>query len=218
MVKPIAVFHHSWFQNFEHGVGIIQEQMLSLEQSGLLENASEVHMGVSGGTEILCAVSMFAPKGANLFRNGDDTCGELPTLCAMQEWLKTHQDWYVAYFHTKGAQYPKSTTWAAWRRCQDDVVIWGWKNCVGELDQGFDCVGAHLIDPKKYGAQVGNYPYFGGNAWFAKARHLLTLPALSPYGPSRYEAEVWIGKTRRKINFRDRKPHWPGAACLRQCT
>lgn len=195
-------------------MSIVQDQMWALEKSGLLAAASELHMGVSSGTVNLCGVSMFAPKCANLFRNGDETCGELPTLCVLQQWLKTHQDWYVVYFHTKGAQFPNSTTWTAWRRCMEDVILWNWKSCVGDLEQGFDCVGAHWLTPQAYPGMM-NYPYFGGNFWVASVRYLATLPLLSPNGPSRHEAEVWIGRANRKIRFRDMKNHWPGAACFR---
>lgn len=210
----IALFFHAWINDFEHCVGIVQEQLEAMEQSGLIAASSEFHIGVSADTVGACAVSMIAPVGSNVVIHPAGTCGELPTLCMLQQWLPSHQDWFVCYTHTKGGQYPKSTTWAAWRRCMSSVVVWNWKMCVGDLTQGFDTVGAHLIDPKKYGASVGNFAYWGGNFWWATAKHLLTLPVLSPNGPSRFEAEVFIGKTKRKINFRDHAPHWPGRACF----
>lgn len=212
----IAIFYHVWFSDFEHGMSIVQEQLCDLHQSGLLGNASEFHIGATGAVTA-CAVSMLAPEQAQIFINGTETCGELPTLCKLQAWLPEHKDWLVAYAHCKGAQYPKSLAWAAWRRCMMKSVVWGWEKCVRDLRQGFDVVGCHWISPQKYGvATVGKYGYFGGNIWFASARHLLELPPLSPNGPSRYDAEIWVGKLDRKIRYRDYGDHWPGPNCMRQ--
>lgn len=221
MAKPIAIFYHTFVSGpgvaIEHGVSIVQEQIADLESSGLLSESAEFYVGVSGGVGNFCAVSTMMPQKARIVQHGPETCGELPTLCAMQDWLPDHRDWNVLYLHTKGALYQGNGTWAAWRHCMTNAVVHGWQQCIRDLDFGFDCVGAHWISPRQYGAIVGKYPYFGGNFYWATARHLLRLPKLSPNGPSRHEAEVWLGKTDQKIKHRDYSPHWPGPSCLRSC-
>lgn len=216
-MKPIAIFYHTYISGpgvpLEHGISIFQEQIRDMEQSGLLDAASEFYIGVSGGESNTCAISMMAPSKAKIIEHGPETCAELPTLCALQNWLPGHEDWAILYFHQKGSLYFGNATWAAWRRCMMGVVVYGWKSCVRDLEQGFDAAGPHYLTPQAFPI-IGNVPYFGGNFWWAKASFLATLPKLDPNGPSRYHAEVWIGTGKRKIAVRPYANHWPMTGCV----
>lgn len=215
--QKIAVFYHAYPSGpgvaIEHGLSIVQEQLSALEKSGLLAACDEFYIGVSGGNPNTIAVSMLAPAKAVVFENAMDTCGELPTLCELQKWLPGHEGWAVGYTHTKAASYAGNAGYSAWRRCQDRVVIWNWQQCVKDLEGGYDCVGAHWLTPQQYPALMAT-PYFGGNAWWAKSDYLSILPTLSPHGPTRHEAEAFIGKSPRKIRAMNRADHWPGGNCL----
>lgn len=217
-MNPIAIFYHIRTSgngvDFDHATSIVQEQFRDVDKSGLLSAATEFYVGVNGGDADTCAVSMMAPEKANIIENPMEGCGELPTLFNLQQWLPTHEDWHVLYFHTKGALHHGGTklTWASWRHCMANVVIWNWQMCVKDLNEGFDCAGAHWMTREKYPNIVGT-PYFGGNFWWATAKYLSTLPTLSPFGPNRYEAEAWIGRSRRKVFARGYRDHFPGAAC-----
>lgn len=217
MPSPIAIFYHTFPSGpgvaIDHGLSIVGEQLNALEESGLLAEAKEFHIGVSGGDANVCAVSTLAPDKARIIPHGPETCAELPTLCALQDWLPEHQGWHVLYLHTKGALYQGHPLWAAWRHCMAGVVIQDWQKCVRDMEQGFDTVGAHWMSPAVYGPIIGEHCYFGGNFWWATSGYLSKLPKLSPNGPSRWEAEVWLGRTKDKIRFRDYKPHWPMTAC-----
>lgn len=216
-MKPIAIFYHTYISGpgvpIDHGISIFQEQMLDMASSGLLSAASEFYIGVSGGEANASAVAMMAPEKAKIIEHGPETCAELPTLCAMQNWLPGHDDWACLYLHTKGALYKGHPTWAAWRRCMMGVVVHSWKSCIRDLEQGFDAAGPHFLTPQAYPI-IGNISYFGGNFYWATARYLATLPKLDPNGPSRWHAEIWIGSGKRKIRARPYQSHWPMAGCV----
>ncbi len=216
-MKPIAIWYHAFVSgptvDLDHGLSIYQEQMLALTKCGLLDAASELHIGASGGSANTCAVAMLAPAKAVVFENAMDTCGELPTLCELQKWLPGHEGWAVLYFHTKSAQYKGNATYRAWRLCMERVVLWNWKACVKDLEDGFDAAGPHWLTPQVYPI-IGNVSYFGGNFWWAKASFLATLPKVDPNGPSRWHAEVWIGTGKHKIKARPYASHWPMTGCV----
>jgi len=216
-VKPIAIWYHTCISaptvDFDHGLSVYQEQLDTLAKCGLLEAASESYIGVSGGEANVCAVAALAPPKAIVFENALDTCGELPTQLALQQWLPGHEDWAVLYFHTKGVQYKGNPHYRAWRLCMEQVVLWNWKACVKDLEDGFDCTGPHWVTPQQYPALM-DFPYFAGTMWWATVRYLLTLPKVDAYGPSRWEAESWIGKSPRKIRVMNRANHWPGGNCM----
>jgi len=216
-VKPIAIWHHTCISaptvDFDHGLSVYQEQLDTLSKCGLLEAASELYIGVSGGEANVCAVGALAPTKAIVFENALDTCGELPTQLALQQWLPGHEDWAVLYFHTKGVQYKGNAHYRAWRLCMEQVVLWNWKACVKDLEDGFDCTGPHWLEPRLYPGLM-DFPYFGGTFWWATGSYLMTLPPVSAYGPSRHEAESWIGKSPRRIRAMNRANHWPGGNCM----
>lgn len=221
----LAVFHHSRLSmvdppiDFNWASSILTEQMESLAKSGLLSACSELHLGITGCEPDVMFLSTVAPAKAVVIPHALDTCGELPTLCALQQWLPGHSDWGVLYFHTKGAVHNQNATYKAWRHCMEKVVIWNWRQCVRDLEAGFDCSGPHWLTPGAYPGLVV-YPYYAGTFWWATGDYLATLPQLyptgEPAGPSRYEAEVWIGRSHRKIKARKYAEHWPGGNCLKQ--
>lgn len=208
-----AVWYHTCISNpgipLDHGLAVYQEQLAALDQSGLMAACDELYIGASGGEANACAVAMMAPAKAVVFENSMDSCGELPTMCELQKWLPGHEGWAVCYHHTKGTQYQGHEGWARWRHCMERVVIWNWTQCIKDLEDGFDCTGAHWLTPQKYPGFMDT-PYYGGTFWWANSDYLSILPKLSPTGPSRYEAEAWIGKAPRKIRAMDHEPHWPG--------
>lgn len=216
----LAVFHHSRLSmvdppiDFNWASGIFEEQMQSLSGSGLLEACSELYLGVSGDEADFMAVATMAPEKAKLFRNDPGTCGELPTMVALQQWLPGHADWGICYFHTKGASAKDNIAYRGWRRCMENVVIWNWRQCVRDLEAGFDCAGPHWLTPAQYPGLMDT-PYFGGTMWWAKGNYLESLPQLSPMGPSRWEAEAWIGKSNRNMRVRRYANHWPSGECMK---
>jgi hypothetical protein len=220
MKCPIAIFFHARLSGngveFNHATGIFQEIVHDIGASGLGEAASEFTIGVNGGDADYVAACMMSPEKANLVQNPIDSIGELPTLHLVEEWVKTHPNWYVCYVHTKGALHSGDTkvTWAMWRHCLSNVVIWGWLNCVKALDEGFDCAGPHYITPERYPSLCSS-SYFGGNWWWATSKHLARLKPIDLKGWTRYAGEAWIGyvKDGRKMRVMPFANHFPMAGC-----
>lgn len=185
----------------------------AIKASGLEDASTHYFIGSSGGEANLIACSAMASKKADIFENPTDAVGELPTLQQAHLFSKSNQDFHVCYVHLKGAIHSGvgRETWDAWRHCMSDVVIWNWRGCVNDLNQGYDCAGPHWLTSKNY-PMVADAAYFGGNFWWAKASHLARLPEVDIHA-NRYEAEVWIGKCRQKFFASAYKHHFPGAAC-----
>jgi hypothetical protein len=92
------------------------------------------------------------------------------------------------------------------------VVIWRWRECVANLEAGFDAAGPHWLN-----CPMGhNQHYFGGNFWWAKAAFINTLPPMAENATEHqqfYEAEVWLGTGPRLPHVRDLAPHFPMTKC-----
>lgn len=219
MPKPIVIFCHCCLSGngieFNHAASIFQELTQDVKNSGLEAAADHYFVGSSGGEANLIACSTLASEKAEIFENPEDSIGELPTLHQLHLFSQVHPNYYFCYFHLKGALHNAATkvTWAAWRHCMSDVIIWNWRNCVKDLDQGYDCAGPHWLTSKAY-PMVQDAAYFGGNFWWAKGSHLAQLPELDLHS-GRYEAEVWIGKRSRKFYVSAYQHHFPGIACGR---
>ncbi len=226
MSAPIAIFHHSRISGgepciqFDHASAIVAEQILALNQSGLAAAANELYFGVNGGAEDAEAVEALTagfdwyPK-VKVIAHPDDAKGEHPTLRLLQEWCRTHGNWYVMYEHTKAATAPGNEFYASWRRCMERVCVHNWERCIADLDRGFDTVGPHFLTPEQYPGVV-NHVFYGGNFWWARAEFILTLPMMEPTAKDRaamFDAESLIGRGPRRPNAARYANHWPGGEC-----
>jgi hypothetical protein len=137
--------------------------------------------------------------------------GELPTQKVMQDWCKVNPGWNVLYFHTKGAIHNGNPVMEAWRHCMERACIWGWRDCVHNLENGIESCGAHWLTPEQYPI-IGLTPYWAGNFWWATSDFVNTLPTID-VSLSRYEAEVWIGRGPKRPRVRDYAPHFPMQGC-----
>lgn len=207
--------------NLDDALAIMSEQMQRLHASGLAEACDEIHVCSNGGEENLCYAAVTLPRWTRrnvIFHdNGPDAESHLPTVRYLRNWLPAHADWQVAYDHIKGVTHPQDATYRNWRHCMDRVVIDHWRQCVEDLERGYDSVGAHWLTREKYGSQVV-MPFWGGMVFWANARFLLTLPEI-PDKPSKREdwflSEGWIGSGPRKPKVKDYAPHWPSLAACR---
>ena len=140
---------------------------------------------------------------------------ELRTLLLVEEFAKTHTGWNVLYFHSKGATHPLGHELSArWRRCMMRHLVSNWRQCVQELESGFDSVGCHWMQPPQ---TPPGQNIWGGNFWWASSDFLRTLPSLLDTWrvknsgidsiDSRYEAEVWIGNGPNLPKVKDHHPN-----------
>ena len=218
----LAVWYHTRMEGGtppidpEYSLAVMAEQMAMLKESGLEAAADEILISVNGGAVNAMYAATMAPDKARIIDNGPQAESHLPAVCRIREWLPGHAGWYVCYNHPKGVTHPGNRAYELWRQCQDQIVYAGWRQCVKNLDDGFDSAGAHWLTPEKYGPLLST-PIWGGMAFWAKADFLATLPALPEAPTCRedwFKSEHWIGSGPRRPRVMDYAPHWP---CAPEC-
>lgn len=224
-MTPIAIFYHTLFFHGEPSVfaesspAIVYEQMDALRSTGLLDAASEFIVGINGDQESVPFANLVIPAKATRVFHGLKSRSENLTLVKLEEWLKTHDGWYVLYFHAKGVTHTSgdyAERCVRWRRCMMNNLVINWKRCVADLSIGFESVGCHWMT----GLCDGTQNIWGGNFWWATSGFLRTLPSIFERDrikqsgieslESRYEAEVWIGNGPRLPRVRDYHPNGIG--------
>lgn len=214
-MKNLAVFYHCLVSggslpiHTDFACSIIMEQMNALRCSHLADAASEMIFGVNGDESDLQVVRMFAPPKAVIIAHGAGATTEIPTLNLLRAWLKGHPDWYVLYHHIKGVTHPGNILYAYWRQRMEKACVWGWRNCVSDMDRGVESCGAHWLTPEQF-PNMAHSAFWGGTFWWATAKFLLTLPPLPPpTWANRFFAEGWIGSGPRRPRVHDYHPGWP---------
>jgi len=235
MKHPLAIFHHSRLSggrqyldyanrtpniiNPKFARSVFLDQMKALVDCGLYENANEIILGVNAAIEDADGAFVEAnhPPGSKRKYWGADAESLLPTMRFMQEWSKTHPNWYVLFFHTKSVNHAGDPIYVNWRLCSEKAVLRNWRQCVADLDADFDAVGPHWIRREQYGNHVnpehGGTPFFGGVIYWAKASFLATLPMLPEKATCTadwYLPEHVIGMGPKLPKVKDPAPHWPG--------
>ena len=186
--------------------------MDALKNSGLADAAEEIHIGANGGDAHGLLAASLAPNKSILHVNGEHVRSELPTLAHMRRWLPTHADWFVLYHHSKGVTQLEhgqlnNEFKSHHRRLMEAACVWNWRQCVKDLERGYDAVGINIIDPITRPALPGRF--IVGNFWWATAKYLLELPALPDNVlnyhdlQDRCRAEGWIGQCPRRPLMHD---------------
>jgi hypothetical protein len=223
MSAPIAIFYHCLFllgtppAMLPNAISVVNEQMEQLEASGLLEAATELHIGVNGGQESELFGHYVFPKKANVIYHGLQCRTELRTLMHLQKIMAGHKGWKVLYFHSKGATRSASDDMTTrWRNCMMRHLVENWRICVATLGPRIDSVGCHWKD----GQVDGTQNIWGGNFWWATSDFINTKPLIESHPripimggidavEARYEAEVWLGAGPRRPRVRDFHPSGP---------
>lgn len=222
-MKPIAIWYHCLFMLGEppkllkRACEIINEQMDALDESGLLNAATEFHVGINGGPESVWPSRMLFPKKAKCVFHGLQCRNECRTIRMIEEWLPGHEDWYVFYFHAKGSTSKPEERGLNdnWRACMQRNLITNWRQCVQDLDEGYDVVGCHHMSGEQ---TPPGQSIFAGNFWHAKASYLQTLPSIMERDriklsgidslESRYESEVYLFNGQQKPKVKDYHHAW----------
>lgn len=196
---PIAVWYHckvagEGIPDPDIALGIMDEQMKALKNSGLEASAEQIHIGINGQNWL--EASALAPKKALLYLHGENSKTELPTFAFLRKWLPEHKNYYVLYHHSKGVTQPEDDFHHHHRHVMQGFCVENWQRCVKDLDRGYEAVGCNWVDPITRPVLPGRY--FAGNFWWAKAEYLLTLPAMPDHADeynifTRMMAEGWIG-------------------------
>lgn len=216
----IAIFYHCLFflgnppVLLPHALQVVKEQKKLMEVTGLIKNAGYMLVGVNGGEESEHLARGAFPN-ARLVFHGLESRNENLTIVEMEKWVRSHHDWYVLYLHSKGATHGYGGLSGGqrerWRNCMMRHLVGNWRECVKDLDAGFESVGCHWLS--KTTAWRIRIPFppdqsmWAGNFFWAKASFLATLPSILLRDriklsgikslESRFEAEVWIGNGKR---------------------
>lgn len=217
----IAVFYHARICggnpeiNRVYGERMVSEQMRLFVDSGLYSNTNRCIIGLNGDGGEFMRHTM--PEGCSLIEHGPKAESLLPTFLVLEEWAKTHPDWYVCIWHTKGVTHPHDKLNVVWRRCMENAVIRNWHRCVNDLENGCDSAGAHWLTREQFGPMVNTF-FWGGAFYWVKASFLTQLPKLPTTVTCRNDwfiPENWIGMgPRPKVH--DYAPHWPGLVACNQ--
>lgn len=219
MKPPIAIFYHALFvagtpaNLLVRAIDIVSEQLYAVETSGLLEAASHFVVGINGGKESSDYANLLVPVKAHRVLHGLESKSENLTIVEIEKWAKDHPGWNVLYFHTKGATHkdPRQIIHSnQWRNCMMRNLVWNWRQCISDLERGFESVGCHWLTNM---GSDNSQNYWGGNFFWAKSSFLATLPSIYERAriklsgisslESRYEAEVWLGNGPRLPRVKD---------------
>jgi hypothetical protein len=222
MKAPIAIFYHARLSggsnvdtgasvNPEFGKRLFKEQIKTVQDSGLFENCNEFYVGLNGTMLEGVWANEIVPRGTQLLMWLPPNESLLCTMRHLQAWLPGHEDWFVCFFHMKGATHPNDPLQNAWRACMTKHVITDWRKCVAALEVGRDAVGCHWLNGRRDDPKLPQPSFFGGVFWWATARFLLKLPPLPEKITRRedwYEPEWWIGSGPTP-KICDYHPQWP---------
>jgi hypothetical protein len=207
--RPIAIFYHSLFvlgdppQVLQSAMHVVHDQMAQLKQSGLEDAASEIYVGVNGGKESEDFASAWLPQKAKITYHGLQSRSENLTLVMMENWVKTHPNWAVLYFHAKGSSHAEGSDYGSfvgkWRARMMHHCVTEWRQCVHDLD-ACEAVGCHWLTGQGWDH---SQHYFAGTFFWVRSEFWATIPSIFTRQrikdsgidslESRYEAEVIIG-------------------------
>lgn len=221
-MKPIAIFFHCLIELgdppvvLDNAVSIIREQMTALESSGLLDVASEFIVGINGGETSREIANLLIPSKAKLVMHGLQSRAENLTIVEIEKWVKTHPDWFVLYFHSKGASHPPGNSYGdgvskPWRWGMMYDLITNWRQCVADLET-HDIVCSHWMWNLADGTQhipAGDFLWITSN-FAAKLPSIYLRDRIKQDGiaalSSRYESEVYWGNGPRP-NVKSYRPN-----------
>ena len=222
-MRPIAVFYHALFclntpdNVLDKALSIVDQHMRCCNASGLTDAVSHFVVGINGGSESRPFADLLVPSKAHKVFHGLESHSENLTIVEIEQWVKDHPAWNVLYFHTKGCTHPVGSAYGEgvsgpWRETMTRHLVLNWRQCVADLEMGYESVGCHFLRNQCDGTQN----YWPGNFWWATSDFLRTLPSIYQREriktsgiaalDSRYEAEVWLGNGPRVPNVKDYLP------------
>lgn len=208
---PIILFFHSLFflgdppELKNHALNVLEEQIMTMEQAGFLEECSEIIVGVNGGAESEPFARLFWPERAKFVFHGLESRGECRTIALLEEWVKAHPEKaFICYLHQKSSSHPPDSDYGnrvstPWRRAMMHDLVTNWRRCFNDLASGFDIVCSRWLWNMADGTQ--HIP--AGNMLWVTADFVRRLPSIFEREriktsginsiESRYEAEVYWG-------------------------
>lgn len=208
-MKPIGVFYHCLLfmgspdKPAPRGSAIIREQMACLKDSGLLDACDYFEVGINGGQESEVYVGELIPEKATRVYHGLHWRNELATIMRLCIWATNNPGASILYFHSKGATHPGLGYGEGmadpWRRAMMKYLVTNWRECVADLESGFDIAACHWMWNLADGTQhipAGNFLWLTSD-FTSKLPSFYLRDRIKVSGianiESRYEAEVFWG-------------------------
>jgi hypothetical protein len=224
---PIVIFHHCLLrlgdppEILPRAFSILREQMMQLEMSGLINECSEMFVGLNDNEEALDYAQMFVPPKAKFIFHGLASRAENLTVVAMHDYCRKHgSEAYVLYTHSKGSSHAEGVAYGTgvsdpWRRAMMDDMVMNWHTCVDVLNGGMDIVCSRWLWNMADGSQhipIGNFLWtrssFVSQLPSMHLRERIKTSGIADV-ESRYEAEVFWGNGKRP-NVHSMRPQGGG--------
>ena len=178
-MNKIAIFYHIW--QVGDWKAIVQDQFNKMNESGLLNAAEFIHIGVNGdGVNEIVPIEYFN-NNTRVVHNSNLKLGEYDTIKSLHEFCRENKNYAVLYTHTSGVRFSldpnnfhyKNKT--LWRKYQEYFTINHWKKCVSLLET-YDCVGTEWKDD----SLVNNVfrpdlNHYSGNIWWTTSQYFGNL-------------------------------------------
>lgn len=206
-MDKIAIFYHIYQIN--HWENLFEQQIISMQQSGVYDAASHIHFGINGNLPL--PYNLIKVKS---IKRNSNVNSEADTLADLHKFCVKNSGYKVLYIHTKGVSYPKDHPGqTSWLTYLDYFNVKRWVECV-KLLNNFDCVGTDWTT-KHPDENIDVPPHYSGNIWWANADYISKLDYKYLYRISsddedsrkikieeRHSPEFWIGTSNPKYyNF-----------------
>lgn len=221
----IIIAYHAYLYG-EHYVKMMASQFRSLIDSGLIQEASEMYIGliVAAGNEtgVAWVQNYWRDLPKVKIKVYSENREEAETMLWISEHAKTNPEDYILYFHTKGiSKYSKGTE--DWRKYMEYFVIENWRDCILKLNEGYDACGVlwnttkDTMQPTTGIRKRKNYPHFSGTMWWATAAYINLLDDSYLMEDWRYYREFWIGSAEHTKTFEFHNSRLNDAEMLKRC-
>ena len=200
---------------------IYNEQITTLKESGLLDAANFMFIGVNGNQDIQYNYS----NTHKIVRNDSSpTTGEYHTLKALYDYCSLQENACVLFLHTKGVTWSVPENFnnlvptykgvytskniyenaTLWRKYLEYFSVKKWRNCV-ELLNEYDCVGTEWDNTSNIGGIHYDVANYAGTVWWANSEYIRKLDInfiTNNLIIGRYANELWISTKKPKYyNF-----------------
>lgn len=187
----------------------LAEHIEALKKYDLLKNLEEIKIGIVGEEQERNFIKEWLTnKNVNYNVVAEDGIGwEQVTLNKLYE-DSTKLDGYVLYAHTKGSANRSNPENSLWRKTMCYYNVVKWKDCIDSLKDN-DACGIFWINTnglEDHPEHKNSKWFFAGNYWWTSMSHIKTLPP--PLNNNRYEAEGWVGMSKKEMSVKDFAPGW----------
>jgi len=174
-----SIFFH--IATVNHYQKIVDEIISGIFKSGLVNEIDHINIGIVGNGSVILPEN----KINILYKNGDLSLFEFPTLNFLKQFAKDNEDYNILYLHTKGTNLDTPPI-NDWRKYMLYFLVDKYKECFDVLKEYDSC-----------GVDLRNKPtlHYSGNFWWSKSEYIKTLKEFKDMPiiiDDRHKSEFWI--------------------------